>query len=80
MAETFGRGERVRLRDLPPWVVELPEESQAVFRSCIGSVFLIEEIDANGLLVLDVSAVAVSRFGGSLHDIRVEPTWVEPAE
>jgi len=57
----------------------LPEESQTVFRFCVGRTFLIEEVDPNGLLVLDVSREVDERFGGTHNDIRVEATWVEPA-
>ncbi|MGH7771824.1 MAG: hypothetical protein ACREQA_06260 [Candidatus Binatia bacterium] len=61
---------------LPPWVSELPEESQQVFRFCLGRSYRVDEIDEQGLLVLDVSADIDRRFGGFMNDIRLEPQYV----
>jgi hypothetical protein len=72
----FHSGDLVRFEILPDWVVGLPDESQRVFRFCIGRTFAISEIDENGLLVLDVSQDIDKRFGGFMNDIRVEPQFV----
>ena len=69
-------GQRVKLAKLPPWVSELPKESQCVFEFCVGRVFTVAEIDQHGLLVLDVSQDVDTRFGGFMNDIRVEPEFV----
>lgn len=80
MSRPYEPGDRVRLYRLPPWVGDLPEESRAVFRFCVGRPYKIQEVDAKGLLVLDVSADIDPRFGGEFNDIRVEPEHVRPAE
>lgn len=67
--------QKARLTKLPPWVEDLPEESRHVFKLCLGQVFPVAEIDANGLLVLDVSAID-PKIGGRFNDIRVEPEFV----
>jgi hypothetical protein len=69
-------GQKVRLAKLPPWVAGLPPESQRVFEFCVGRIFPVAEIDAHGLLVLDVSFDVDSRFGGFMNDLRVEPEFV----
>jgi len=61
---------------LPPWVAQLPGESQRVFEFCVGRAFPIAGIDQHGLLVLDVSQDVDPRFGGFMNDIRVEPEFV----
>jgi hypothetical protein len=63
-------GDRFVLKVLPPWVGQLPQESQDVFAFRVGP------IDRNGLLVLDVSVQVDRRFGGYGNDIRVEPEFV----
>ena len=70
-------GDLVRLEFLPTWVSGLPEESQRVFRYCVGRTYRVEEIDKDGLLVLDVSHDIDARFGGFMNDIRVEPEFVK---
>lgn len=70
-------GDHVRLRVLPPWVDELPEESRAVFEFCVGRTCIVSEMDGNGLLVLDPGEEVDRRFGGYMNDIRVEPGYVE---
>jgi hypothetical protein len=77
--EPFRTGDRVRLRALPPWVSELPAESQAAFRAAIGRPVLVREIDSNGLLVLELGRELDEKLGGSFNDIRVEAGWVEKA-
>jgi hypothetical protein len=73
-------GDRVAFIVLPPWVDQLPDESQAVFRLCVGRIYPVDEIDEQGLLVLDVSADVDDLFGGYMNDIRVEPEYVERIE
>ena len=72
-------GDLVKLGSLPPWVSQLPEESQRVFRYCVGRNYRVVEIDEHGLLVLDVSQDIDRRFGGFMNDIRVEPRFVTEA-
>jgi hypothetical protein len=44
---------------------------------CLGRAYRVSEIDANGLLVLDVSEDIDHRFGGFKNDIRLEAEFVE---
>jgi hypothetical protein len=62
---------------MPEWVAELPEESQRVFRFCLGSTYRVVEIHESGLFVLDVSKDIDRRFGGSFNDIRLEAEFLE---
>ena len=62
---------------MPRWVATLPEESRRVFEFCYGRTYRIEEIDENGLCVLDVSADVDHQFGGVMNDIRVEAEALE---
>jgi hypothetical protein len=64
-------GSQVVLSVLPDWVAGLPEDSQRLFRRCIGHPLPVDEIDSNGLVVLDASEFD-SDFGGQFNDIRVE--------
>jgi hypothetical protein len=45
--------------------------------NCFGRIYRIEEIDGQGLLVLDVSADIDHRFGGFMNDIRLEAEFLE---
>jgi hypothetical protein len=45
-------GDRVKLVAFPSWAARLPEESQAVFRLCVGKTFRVREIDEHGHLEL----------------------------
>jgi hypothetical protein len=74
---TFRPGDRVRLREVPPWVATLSETSQSAFRACVGLVFPVVEVLPDGVLVLDVSDPVDRLVGGCHNDIRVEPQWVE---
>ena len=67
----------VRFARMPTWVVELPEETRRVFEHCLGRTYRIEQIDQNGLFVLNVSCDSDERFGGFHHDIRLEPEFLE---
>ena len=75
-----GAGDWVTLTVLPPFIEQLPPHSQAVFRFCLGKTFRVEEIDEQGLLVLDVSPEVDKRFGGYMNDIRGESEFVALAE
>ncbi|MCP3163382.1 hypothetical protein [Myxococcus qinghaiensis] len=77
---SFRVGQLVRVMSLPDGLAQLPEESREVFRVCLGGTFPVEEIESDGVLVLNVSQVAVPRFGGHRHIIMVDPTHVVPAE
>lgn len=69
-------GDRVTLQTLPPWVEQLPEESQQVFRLCVGQTLTVSSIDAHGNLELDASALADGHNGGFMNTIFVEPIYV----
>jgi hypothetical protein len=73
----FKIGDRVILKTLPAFVGKLPEESQSIFKFCVGRVYRIVEIDCQGLFVLDVSGDIDKRFGGFANDIRVEKEYLE---
>ncbi|MGB3292076.1 MAG: hypothetical protein WBB01_03670 [Phormidesmis sp.] len=62
---------------MPDWVANLPDESRRVFESCFGRTYRIEEIDVQGLFVLDVSADADEQFGGFMNDIRLEAEFLD---
>jgi hypothetical protein len=70
-------GDWVRLIALPERLGSLPEESQQVFRFCLGRTYRVDELDPWGHLVLDVSPDIDHRFGGYMNDIRVEQELVE---
>jgi hypothetical protein len=69
-------GDFVTFETMPLWVSELPEESQRVFRFCLGRTYRVDEIDERGLLVLDVSGDIDPKFGGFMNDIRLEAQYV----
>ena len=73
-------GDWVRLKTLPPWVDLLPQESQEVFRFCVGRIYRVDEINEHGLIVLDVSSDIDKKFGGYRNDIRVEETYIDVVE
>ena len=73
-------GDWVTLSVLPPWVNQLPEESQSVFRFCVGRTWRVTDIDEHGHLVLDVSSEVDKWYGGYMNDIRVEPEYVTLAK
>jgi hypothetical protein len=73
---TWRVGDSVRIEMAPSWLGKLPAESQRLFLACVGKVFLIEEIESDGVLVLDVSSVGVPLLGGHRHIIMVDPTDV----
>jgi len=64
-------GSNATLSELPAWVTGLPEESQRLFRLCVGVPLPVDEVDGNGLIVLDASRFD-SELGGQFNDIRVE--------
>ena len=70
-------GDMVKFKALPIWVEELPEESRRVFKFCLGRSYRVNEIDPNGLFVLDVSKDIDRRFGGLMNDIRLEARYLE---
>ena len=70
-------GSIVRFARMPEWVVNLPDESRRVFELCLGRTYRIEEIDAQGLFVLDASADVDERFGGFMNDIRLEAAFLD---
>jgi hypothetical protein len=69
-------GTAVRFVKMPDWVATLPEQSRRVFESCYGRTYRIQDIDENGLCVLDVSADIDHQFGGFMNDIRLEPDYL----
>jgi hypothetical protein len=70
-------GSTVKFAKMPAWVAQLPDESRRIFEFCLGRTYRIEEIDAQGLFVLDVSADTDERFGGFMNDIRLEAEFLE---
>lgn len=73
---TAKSGDYVRIDTLPPAIERLPEESLRVFQFCLGRVYRVDEIDAHGCLVLDVSEDIDKQFGGYMNDVRIEPRFV----
>jgi len=71
------RGSTVRFARMPEWVAQLPDESRRVFEFCFGWTYRVEEIDSQGLFVLDASADIDERFGGFGNDIRLEAQFLE---
>ena len=69
-------GSLVTFVTMPPGIETFPEESLRVFRFCLGRTYRVEEIDREGLAVLDVSADIDHRFGGFMNDIHVEPEYL----
>jgi hypothetical protein len=63
----IGAGSYVEFAVMPAWVTELPEESQRVFRFCLGPIYRVAEIDRNGIMVLGclgvVAIVALAVVG-----------------
>jgi hypothetical protein len=70
-------GSKVRFVKMPDWVAELPDESRRVFEFCLGRTYRIDEIDSQGLFVLDVSVDIDHRFYGFMNDIRLEAEFLE---
>ena len=70
-------GDRVRLTVLPPWVVQLPPESQEVFRQCVGKVFTVRDIDEHRHLELWVKNGRDWRNIARADIIFVEPEYLE---
>jgi len=70
-------GSTVRFTKMPKWAAQLPDESRRVFEFCIGRTYRVDEIDSQGLFVLDVSADIDHRFGGFMNDIRLEVECLE---
>ena len=70
-------GSRVRFSRMPKWVESLPEKTRRVFEFCLGRIYTVEEIDGQGLYVLDVSSDIDHRFGGYRNDIRVEAEFLD---
>lgn len=73
-------GQFVVFEKLPDWVRILPANSRKIFEFCRGKPYRIVEVDANGMLVLDVSADVDQRFGGRFNDLRIEPQYVRPSK
>lgn len=70
-------GSKVRFVKMPAWVDQLPPESRSVFAFCLGRTYRVEEVDAQGLFVLEVSADIDGRFGGFGNDLRLEAEFLE---
>lgn len=50
------------------------------FEFCLGRTYRVDELDSQGLFVLDVSADIDHRFGGFMNDIRLEAEFLEEIE
>jgi hypothetical protein len=70
-------GSTVRFAKMPEWVAKLPDESRRVFEFCLGRTYRIEQVDSQGLFVLDVGADIDRHFGGFMNDIRLEAEFLE---
>jgi hypothetical protein len=70
-------GSTVRFTKMPEWVARLSDESRRVFEFCLGRVYRVQEIDEQGLFVLDVSGDIDHRFGGYRNDVRLEAEFLE---
>ncbi len=75
-AGSLKAGDRVVLMTVPPRVDELPAETQRLFHLCVDRPCEVVEVDANGLVVLDVGDDVDDTFGGFKNNIRVEPKYV----
>jgi len=69
-------GSLAALSRVPEWVAGMPPESRRLFNLCVGRPLPVEEVDANGLVVLDAS-VFDPDVGDSYNDIRVEAELLE---
>jgi hypothetical protein len=72
-------GDRARLVRIPPWATRADDGARALLEHCLGGVYRVIEVDAQGRLVLDVSEVADKRFGHFDAELRVEPLYCERA-
>ncbi len=71
-------GDRVRMTTIPPDVLQyMPEETQEVFRRCLGNVFTVREIDQHGHLELWVKNGRNRKRIVSADIIWIEPEYVE---
>ena len=52
------RGDKVRVRRLPPDFVELPSDRQQILDLCLGRVFEVRGLDDHGLVEIDVTRIA----------------------
>ena len=51
------RGDKVRVRRLPPDFVDLPADHQQILDLCLGRVFEVRGLDDHGLVEIDVTRV-----------------------
>ena len=72
----FKKGDLVRLKQIPEWIDQIPEESQAVVRHCLGRACKVDAVEED-CLILDVSKLCDKKFGGSGNEIFVEPKYLE---
>ena len=63
-ASMFKVGSQAIFAVMPSWAPDLPEESQRVFRFCLGRTYRVAETDHNGLFVLDVSLESTTVSAG----------------
>ena len=73
-------GDRVRALAIPPDITILPEETQAVFRRCLGKVFTVREIDQWGHLELWVKNGRDRKRIVGADIIWIEPEYVAVVE
>lgn len=65
---------------MPGWHRSLAEIPSSIYAFCLGRIYRVEEIDAHGLFVLDVSADVDHRFGGFSNDIRLEGEFLDEVD
>ncbi len=66
-----------RLKRFPPTARSSPSETRAILRFAVGRTFRVTSINAEGLVGLDLSPDADRKFGGFMHEIWVEPEYLE---
>ena len=83
MTRDVSVGDRVKLIDMPEWLVhDLPAVEQAEMRACIGQVFVVREIDPHGYLWVGFGVTSdhadAARYSG--HSFGVPRGCVQPAQ
>ena len=71
-------GDRVRVFQVPPSVMShTPEETQEIFRRCVGQVLRVDGFGDHGHLELNVKDDGSQSAGYCDHTIWIEPEYVE---
>ena len=71
-------GDRVRVLQVPPSVMShMPEDTQEIFRRCVGQMLRVDGIGDHGHLELNVKDDGSQSAGYGDHSIWIEPGYVE---